>query len=249
MIWETITAEHGHPEELLHLVDQDLTEEVAHLQRRALSRGHAEGSLNGKQWQPRDLASELYDAGWTGADNLLVALMVTLSESQGYDRAQNLNYNDQGVVTSKDCGVMQINIDASLIGTDAEERLYDVPTNIAEGRKKFEARGFQPWFGYTLNVYLRDTYLKRAVRGMGNFLADKMLAVTPTDTLGGSPYQHKLTTPLLDFEYRVHTLTAGNMAARNKALYMKRYVTSPANKDRLDEIAKILTTAQNDAKL
>lgn len=249
MIWEAIHAEEGHPRELQSLVDGGVHPTTRSLYTAATSNSHAEGTLAGKQWQPRDLAQILFEEGWTGAQNLLVALMVLLSESQGYERAQNLNYNDAGAVTSKDCGVMQINIDASLIGTAAEERLYDVRTNIQEGRKKYEVRGFQPWYGYTLNVYLRDTYIKRAVRGMGNFLADQQLAQTPTDTLGGASYQHKLTTPILDYEYRVQGLNTAAVTARSKALYMKRFVTSQANKDRLDEIAKLLYSATQAAKL
>ncbi len=176
------------------------------------------GELRGTQIQARDIASECYAAGWTDALNLVTMVAVILSESQGYDRAVNDNLDEAGNVKSRDCGIAQINIPASKVGTAEEERLYDWHYNIARARMLYETatnntggiRGFQPWAAFNAEVYLRDTYIKRAARGVGNFLGEELLARTPTDTLNdGQPYVHSLTSPILDYQYRlVGTLAA-----------------------------------------
>lgn len=117
------------------------------------------------------------------------------------------------VVTSRDCGVMQVNIPAEWIGTEREEALY-VPANcFSHAHVLWSNRGFEPWVAFTSNVFLRDTYLKRASRGVANFLAELDLERSPTDTLAGHAYLHGLTSPVLDYEYRV----AGMNAALNEA--------------------------------
>lgn len=121
---------------------------------------------------------------------------------------------DHKVVTSRDVGLMQINIRAEDAGTSVEESLYDIHVNIAAAYQLFARRGFQPWYGYTLGVYLRDTYQKIALRGLGNWLF-KAALVKPTDTLGGTPYQHKLAHPLLDYEYRLLGMVAVNQKAKS----------------------------------
>lgn len=164
------------------------------------------GELKGKQLQPRDIAELCFNQGWKGAVELNEAVMVCLSESQGYDHAVNDN-TLEGVVTSRDCGIFQINIPASKIGSEEETRLYDPAYNVKRAWLLYQDRGWQPWYGFTKEVYLRDTYVKRATRGVGNFMADMMLKRTPTDTLNnGEPYVHTLKTPILDYTYRVSAL-------------------------------------------
>lgn len=117
------------------------------------------------------------------------------------------------VVTSRDVGLMQINIPAALVGTSSEEALYVPATNFVRAFMLWSKRGFQPWVAYVEHVYLRDTYVKRANRGVGNWLAELDLAKTPTDTLAGAPYVHTLTTPVLDYEYRVTGMNAALVEA------------------------------------
>jgi hypothetical protein len=160
--------------------------------------------LAGTQMQGRDIARLLHDAGWTDAENLTVAVMVCFAESMGYSRAYNDNVDSSGKVTSRDVGLMQINISASQIGTAAEEDLYDVQKNADAAYALYKNRGFQPWVAYNSRVYLRDTYLKLATRGIANFLAEVQLG-KPTDTLRGQPYTHNIDVPVVDYQYRVNS--------------------------------------------
>lgn len=161
------------------------------------------GKLLGVQMQPRDIAAGLYAAGFRDAQALADAVKVCLSESQGYTRAFNDNTNAAGQVTTRDVGLMEINIPAEQIGTPLEEALYDPATNFSRAFILWKHRRFEPWVAWISDVYLRDTYVKRAARGVGNWFAQTDLARVPTDTLGGAPYLHTLTSPVLDYEYRV----------------------------------------------
>ncbi len=204
------------------------------------------GELAGKQWQPRDLAALLYVAGWRNSVELVTMLAVLLSESQGYQGAVNDNLAEDGTIKSRDCSLLQINIPASKIGSDEERRLFDDPEyNIARGRALFLTetgsgiRGFQPWYGYTKNVYLRDTYVKRASRGVGNFLAAELLERVPTDTLNdGQPYQHTLANPVLDYAYRVAGMAVAHRAIIAKARQLKP-IGGPAVDAKADEIIQL----------
>lgn len=184
------------------------------------------GHLLGKQWQARDLANLAYYAGFSNAEVLTDAVMVCLAESMGYERAYNDNLDANGKVVSRDVGLWQINIPASEIGTQAEENLYDPATNVVAAHKLWSERGFEPWVSFTGNVYLRDVFLERATRGVGNFLADERLKRTPTDTLAGTPYVHTLTTPVLDYEYRV--IDQHNALQQLRALLLKAHTTTGA---------------------
>jgi hypothetical protein len=206
------------------------------------------GFLLGKQWQPRDLAKLCYDNGWTEAVNLVTIIAVCLSESQGYQGAYNDNKDADGNVLSRDCGLFQINIPALKIGSDEEKKLFADPDyNVQRARTLFEARGFDPWYAYKLNVYLRDSYIKRAVRGVGNFIGDELLKRAPTDTLSGAPYTHTLETPLLDYEYRVELLDGACSRVVQMARDLKVH-TDAANDARIDEIIRVASTARSDAK-
>lgn len=183
--------------------------------------------------------------------------MTCLSESQGYTQAFNDNvvpmgetrkgldgktYNS-GEVWQRDCGVMQIGIAASSIGTPTEARLYDLYVNIQEARKLYEARGWQPWAGHASNVYLRDTYLKKATKGVGNFLGEVMLARVPTDTLNGTPYLHKLSNPVLEYMYRPVEMAAEVHLAHIDLMALKNLLTSTTNKALADRVAAHLSAA------
>lgn len=212
----------------------------------------SQGFLMGSQIQPREIASECYSLGWTDADKLVTMVAVILSESQGFDRAYNDNLNDDGEVTSRDVGIGQINIPASKIGTPEEEELYDWKYNLTRCRQLYttkintdgDIRGFSPWYGWVLKVYLRDTYVKKATAGVGNFLAERLFE-RETDVLSGQPYTHSLVVPILDYRYRLVGMQAQFDAGTRKTYELKRNVTSPANKTRCDDLAKILSVGKS----
>jgi hypothetical protein len=133
------------------------------------------GELLGKQIQPRAIAGLAYTAGIHDARRLVVAVALALAECQGYDRAFNDNLDAAGSVTSRDCGIWQINIPASEIGTAAEATLYDPAENASNMYRLFATRGWQPWVSYNTKVYLHDTYLRRAALGVMNFLAEALV--------------------------------------------------------------------------
>jgi hypothetical protein len=133
------------------------------------------GELLGKQVQPRAIAGLAYAAGIHDAHRLVVAVAIALAESQGDDRAFNDNLDQAGNVTSRDCGIWQINIPASEIGTAAEENLYSFAENAKRMYGLFVARGWQPWVSYNTKDYLHDTYLRRAALGVMNFLAEALV--------------------------------------------------------------------------
>jgi hypothetical protein len=200
------------------------------------------GELKGKQLEPRYIAELCFNQGWKGAVELNEAVMVCLSESQGYTHAVNDNVKDD-VVTSRDCGIFQINIPASQIGSSSEMKLYDPVENVRRAWLLYQDRKWQPWYGFTNEVYLRDTYLKRATRGVGNFMADMMLKRTPTDTLNeGQPYEHTLKTPILDYTYRVAALKYGLTISKIRAQQIK-----PMGGVAIDTICDQIIKAVNEA--
>jgi hypothetical protein len=131
----------------------------------------------GEQIQPRDLAHLFYDHDWQDALALVSITSVCLAESQGYDKAYHDNVDDTGKVTSRDVGILQINIPASQIGTKVEQDLYDINNNADAGRGLYANRGFQPWSAYNSGVYLHDVYMNRALRGVANFLGEHFIGV------------------------------------------------------------------------
>ena len=150
------------------------------------------------------------------------------------------------VITSRDVGLFQINIPARTITMVGETQLYDPDTNVSRAFALWQARGFQPWYGYTLNVYTRDTYIKRAARGVGNFFADELLKL-PTDTLAGKPYEHTITTPVLHYQRSVELLDG----AASRAITMLRELkthTDAVNDARINEIIVIEAEARAEAK-
>lgn len=143
------------------------------------------GQLLGKQVQPRALCDLAYRAGIHDARELVRAVAVALSESQGYDRAFNDNLSESGDTLSRDVGIWEINIPASAIGTQLEEDLY-VPSNNAQAMFILhKSRGWQPWAAYNSGVYLHDGYLRRACLGVMNWLAEDL--VVTAKSLGQVP--------------------------------------------------------------
>ena len=149
--------------------------------------GH--GELLGIQHNPREIAHFCYLAGWKDVFILTISVMICLSESQGFDRA--IHYNDNG---SFDRGMWQINSNAHPHVT--ETMAYDPKraTELAFEIYKDRNYTFNAWNAYTSKVYLHDTYVMRACRGVGNFLGEhfKNQAITK-----GLDSQLKI--PLLDY--------------------------------------------------
>src|SRR4051812_19597073 len=117
--------------------------------------------LDGREYLARELNELAYKHGWRDAHENVRCVAVCFAESAGRERAYNDNRNETdhdivvaghtykpGEVTSRDVGLMEINIPAHQIGTDVEEALYDPDNNFAAARKLFVARGWQPWFAF-----------------------------------------------------------------------------------------------------
>lgn len=122
----------------------------------------------GKTLMAREIAA-LVDAHWN--DGILKATAVALAESRGSLGAYHDNLSPTGEIMSRDCGLFQINISASKVGTDEEaglrtesldpevykvvaaestRRAYKLYANpwIRDGQK--DIRKWQPWVAYTL---------------------------------------------------------------------------------------------------
>jgi hypothetical protein len=135
------------------------------------------GELLGVQMQARKIAKLAYDVGITDAHELVIAVAVCLAESQGFDRAYNDNIDAEGNVLSRDVGLWEINIPASKIGTQAEEDLYDRENNAAAMYALYKNRMWQPWAAYNSDVYLHDTYIRRAALAVQNYLAEQLVVM------------------------------------------------------------------------
>jgi lysozyme-like protein len=196
------------------------------------------GELRGVQVQPRDLAGLAYAAGWTDAQRLLEAVLVCLAESQGYDRAINDNLDDNGNVLSRDVGMLQINIPADKIGTDEEKQLYDHEYNWFRARQLYDRRGWQPWVAWNKGVVWDDTYVKRAVRGVGNFLG--AVAIDHPVREGGP--ERSLANPLLDYTYRVIEMANAHRRILALARQLKP-IGGPLVDAKADEIIEAASTA------
>ena len=149
------------------------------------SPSHQHGYLLGVQMQPRKIAQLVYAAGITDFYEIARATSIALAESQGYTRAYNDNFDENGKLVSRDVGIFEINIPASQVGTSVEEALYDPATNVAAMKRLHDARGWQPWVAYTSGVYLHDTYIRRASLGLMNMEAEMLVRAARAD--GQSP--------------------------------------------------------------
>ena len=122
----------------------------------------------GKRLKPREVADRASHR-WTGV-NLVKATATFLGESGGSVGAWHDNEGADGKLLSRDCGLAQINIPASKVGTEYEAKLrtdsldpavyepviaenlrrarelYDTPW-IRGGKK--DKRRWQPWYAYT----------------------------------------------------------------------------------------------------
>ena len=127
------------------------------------------GYLLGRQLMPREVVAEIL-WHWTDLHYQAKALATALAESRGYLGAYHDNLDADGNVTSRDCGVFQINIPADKIGSPLEDSLrtesHDpdvwlpvLRNNAASARALFDEpwnrnglkqrRLFEAWVAYT----------------------------------------------------------------------------------------------------
>jgi hypothetical protein len=148
------------------------------------------GVLEGRQWQPRDIAKAMYDAGWVNLLNLTRGVATCLGESQGFDKAENDNFNSDGELTSRDVGAMQINISAAAVGSDYEAQLHDFNFNIHEARRLWlqwrqpgdnDVQAWNHWVAFKSGIVTdplaKGKYIQKATRGVGNFVADYLFHI------------------------------------------------------------------------
>jgi hypothetical protein len=192
------------------------------------------GLLLGKQLEPWYIAAICYDAGWQEAFELLTTDQVVLAESQGYTLAIHVNADG-----SRDRGIFQLNdIHAAI----TDEIAYD-PVKAAAAAFDLwaSARGWEPWAAYTTDVFLHDSYLSRASRGVGNFLCRRTLEL-PVKDWAGKPYVHKLAGSILNYEWRL------GGAVHHIEQAQKDLPFAPATKERVQmvrtDLAHALTAAR-----
>ncbi len=149
----------------------------------------AHGELVGPAWQPKDAAGLVDQAGWNGNRELVEALSVMGAESWFHQRAYNDNISaTTGKVLSRDCGLFQINIPASKIGSDEERSLFDDPAyNAFRAYGLYMTRSWQPWVAWNTGIAMSQEwwrwsgaaqdfnptgrYLYRAMHGVRTYLA------------------------------------------------------------------------------
>jgi hypothetical protein len=165
------------------------------------------GALLGRQWEPRVIARHAYNAGWKDALDLVTILAIAAAESQLFDHAIHVNLD-----LSEDRGIYQL---SSVHKWITDTIAYDVVAASDAAYTLYKARGgFEDWVAYTSGVYLHDSYLGRAVRGVGNFAAETMLAWPVPDHADGTPYVHSFTSPVLNFQHRLGGCLAHLQAGR-----------------------------------
>lgn len=143
---------------------------------------------------PRDAAKLLYNAGWSGLDNLFKMLATAMAESNLYPKAFHWNDPADGFDGSTDWGWLQLNdgneggtapktdssgdaIPDPKVVTFANEAM-DPATAATMARKLWmtptspggATRGIQPWAAYTSGAWKK--YMAPAATGVRNMLAD-----------------------------------------------------------------------------
>lgn len=164
---------------------------------------HAHGHLVGPAWNARQLTEVAHAAGFIDIDDLTMATCVSLAECNGYINSYCDNFDDAGTLVKKDVGAWQIDIDADLIGTAYEKRLYEPRTNANAAHALFLRRGWQPWASYTSGICFDDTYVYRALLAVMNFAAEGMAAGQARVTARAA--HHSLAVPLVS-THQLHDL-------------------------------------------
>lgn len=134
---------------------------------------HNVGKLVAPVWPAEQIMELAYNTGWQDIVNLSMAVAIAFAECDGYINSYNDNFGPNNKVLSRDVGLWQINIPVSLIGTEAEQDLYDPKTNAQKAFALWKIRGWEPWTSFTKNVVFDDRYAIPASLGALNFVAAK----------------------------------------------------------------------------
>lgn len=119
----------------------------------------------GKGFLPREIAKLCYQAGWTDAKRLVVAISVCIAESNGYEKRQNVNPDG-----SIDRGIWQINDKAFPNVSDAVA--YDAVKATRFARQIYVGRNnmFTAWSAFNNGQYKGQRAMGYAFDGVANFL-------------------------------------------------------------------------------
>jgi hypothetical protein len=164
--------------------------------------GH--GALLGKQWEARYCAQAAYEAGFVDALELLTIVCIGGAESQLYDHAIHVNED-----LTEDRGWLQLSSTHTWITDDIAYDIWEAAKaarKLVVAKQRAGGEGFEDWVAFWklaggIPIYQHDTYLAKAGRGVGNYLIDVLLNA-PVPNIE-TEYQHRLTTPVLNFEHRV----------------------------------------------
>lgn len=126
----------------------------------------------GRRFLPREIAKLCYEAGWTNAENLCIAVAVCLAESNGYEHRWHDNTvtdkDGKVKVVSRDRGLWMIN-DVSHADV-SDDRAYDAIEATHIARRLYNAHGFQPWSSFGNKQYRGAHALGYAFDGISNML-------------------------------------------------------------------------------
>lgn len=125
----------------------------------------------GRWLKPREIAKLAYDAGWTDAKKLVVAIAIALAESNGYEHRWHDNTDKDGNVVSRDRGLWMINDKAH--PNISDERAYNAWEATKVARGLYGIHGFEPWSSYGNGQYKAAHALGYAFDGVSNFLREE----------------------------------------------------------------------------
>lgn len=130
----------------------------------------------------RDVIALLYGHGWHDAENLLKMACTVDAESGCFPHAWHWNGPADGGDGSTDWGLFQLNdgnrggvapiLDAHgdpIPANDFEKAALDPNQAVVKARNLYDARGFQPWFGFAK----WQNYAPAMTRALCNWLREK----------------------------------------------------------------------------
>lgn len=133
-----------------------------------------QGHLVGPQLQPVQVAAVLYMAGFRGAEDLVMATAIAHAECAGQVGSYCDDTDDKGHLLQRDCGLMQIGVEAKDVGTAKEKALYDPAENARQAYLLWARRKWQPWSSYNTGIVFDDKYMALGLLGSMNYLAWRM---------------------------------------------------------------------------
>lgn len=124
----------------------------------------------GKRFLPREIAKLCYQANWTDAQRLLIAVSICIAESNGYEHRIHENRDAQGNLLSTDRGIWMINDVAYPNASD--EIAYDAVKATRFARQIYVGRDnkFTAWAAFNNGQYKGERAMGYAFDGIANFL-------------------------------------------------------------------------------